>query len=104
MTLAEVLARLPAELRQWGIVYGPALLRMAGDELTQCLLFIGAKDDDKAFAMIVHKMTETELVAEMETLGDVNDTETAAVAARRSAAFDVAKALVSILLTLAVGL
>lgn len=100
MTFQELIAKIPKELQPAAIQYGPMLLRMTGAELFAWMQLLGAKADDLAFRAVTDKMTEAELVAEMDNLAEANANETAAVIARRDVVLSALKAVLEVLLAL----
>lgn len=68
MTLDELKAKLPTELQPWAIQYGPAFLAMTAEELQAWLWLIINGDVYKAYADLVAKLPNADLLAEWDKI------------------------------------
>jgi len=107
MTQDELLAKLPAGLRPWGVTYGPAFLAMTSDEVKAWLERILKGDTIGAYQQVLDKLPKGAFLAEGETLADrwqaQNERNADSIALQKAALTAVVKVLLGIALA-AVGL
>lgn len=69
MTIDELLAKVPAELRPVALEYGPALLKMTAEStIYSWLSLIAAGKTREAYKLVVKNMPNAELFAEAEKI------------------------------------